>query len=123
MFDVDPSEAAVTPGTPQQCPPPAADAVAQLNTAEVRVHADDGADGVAQTGEGAEEGEGGQKVTPWEVEVRGLRQGVFFSSSSSSFVPCCVNLFFVVVVAVSGLFFSFSFFFVPRAWLVVVAGL
>lgn len=79
MFDVEPAEAAATPGTPQQCPPPAADAVAQLNTAEVRVHADDGADGAAQTGEGTEEGEGGQKVTPWEVEVRGPCSFFFFS--------------------------------------------
>ncbi|CAN0316634.1 unnamed protein product, partial [Laminaria digitata] len=71
VFDVEPSEAAATPGTPHQCPPPSADAVAQLNSAEVRVHADDGADGVEQTGKGAEGGEGGQKVTPWEVEADG----------------------------------------------------
>lgn len=72
MFDVEPSEAALaTPVVPPQCPPPAADAVAQLNTAEVRVHADDGAEGAVQAGEGEEGGEGGQKVTPWEVEVRG----------------------------------------------------
>eukprot|EP00904_Undaria_pinnatifida_P013005 jgi/Undpi1/8835/HiC_scaffold_25.g11297.m1 len=72
MFDVEPSEAALaTPVVPPQCPPPAADAVAQLNTAEVRVHADDGAEGAVQAGEGEEGGEGGQKVTPWEVEADG----------------------------------------------------
>ena len=94
MFDVEPSEAAATPGMPQQCLPPTADAVGQLNTAEVRVHADDGADGVAQTGEGAEEGEGGQKVTPWEVEVRaGAMQGVFLFLFVLS-VPYRVGLVF-----------------------------
>lgn len=71
MFDVEPSEsaAAATDAVPPQCAPPTAEAIALLNTAEIRVSAEDGTEGgVGSSGEAA--GEGGQKVTPWEVEVR-----------------------------------------------------
>ncbi|CAM9491773.1 unnamed protein product, partial [Hapterophycus canaliculatus] len=71
MFDVEPSESAATAGAPPpQCAPPSAEAVALLNTASVRVSAEDGAEGgVGASGEAA--AEGGQKVTPWEVEADG----------------------------------------------------
>ncbi len=72
MFDVEPSTeaSAAADAVPPQCAPPPAEAVALLNAAEVRVAADDGADGVG-SGEAAAAtaAEGGQKVTPWEVEV------------------------------------------------------
>lgn len=78
MFDVEPSEeiAANTGEHPQQCTPPTGDTVSLLNGAEVRVSVDDGVDGVGveATGEGAARGDGGQKVTPWEVEVRQKRE-------------------------------------------------
>lgn len=70
MFDVEPSstETATDAPPPPQCTPPSAEIVALLNTAEVRLSADDGVEGgVAASGEVA--AEGGQKVTPWEVEV------------------------------------------------------
>lgn len=66
MFDVEPLESASDASKPVQCAPPPADTIAVLNTAEVRVSAEEGTDGAA---EGSKGGDGGQKVTPWEVEV------------------------------------------------------
>lgn len=76
MFDVEPSSTAPTADAPPpQCAPPPADAVALLNAAEVRVQAGDGDGGEGGAGGSVEGGaEGGQKVTPWEVEVS-LREG------------------------------------------------
>lgn len=71
MFDVEPSsETPAADAPPPQCAPPPADAVALLNAAEVRLPAGDGdgaEGGAGASGEAA--AEGGQKVTPWEVEV------------------------------------------------------
>lgn len=71
MFDVEPSSTApASDAPPPQCAPPAAEAVAPLNAAEVRVATGDGGEGEAG-GSADAAAEGGQKVTPWEVEVRG----------------------------------------------------
>lgn len=76
MFDVEPSTSGASTSSdeasPPQCAPPSAEAVALLNAAEVRVAAEDGADGgggAGASGEAAVTADGGQKVTPWEVEV------------------------------------------------------
>eukprot|EP00752_Nemacystus_decipiens_P005636 g5100.t1 len=71
MFDVEPSSAAPTPDVPPpQCAPPPAEAVALLNAAEVRVATGDGGEGEGGGSVNAA-AEGGQKVTPWEVEADG----------------------------------------------------
>lgn len=81
MFDVEPSSAA-TDAAPPQCAPPSAEAVALLNAADIRAPAGDGGEGEAgASGEAA--AEGGQKVTPWEVEVRNSRD-------QGGAVPLCV---------------------------------
>lgn len=80
MFDVEPSTDTPTDdtATTPQCVPPSAETVALLNASEARMSADDGVEGgVEEAGRAA--AEGGQKVTPWEVEV--------------SEAPCVVFLF------------------------------
>ncbi|CBN78295.1 Tryptophan--tRNA ligase [Ectocarpus siliculosus] len=72
MFDVEPSTDTPTDdtATPPQCVPPSAETVVLLNASEARVSADDGVEGgVEESGKAA--AEGGQKVTPWEVEADG----------------------------------------------------
>lgn len=70
MFDVEPVETSGGTGDPPHCPPPAAEVIAKLNTAEARVSVEDGVDGAAGDGGKANGGgDGSQKVTPWEVEV------------------------------------------------------
>lgn len=79
QFDVEPAESTSAsesnggsvPPCPQ-CTPPPADAVALLNSSEVRAVATEASSNGGGT-EGTEGGQGGdgQKVTPWEVEVRG----------------------------------------------------
>ncbi|CAM9346942.1 unnamed protein product, partial [Ectocarpus fasciculatus] len=73
MFDVEPSSSDAPTddsAAPPQCVPPSAETVALLNAAEARVSADDGVEGgVEEAGKAA--AEGGQKVTPWEVEADG----------------------------------------------------
>lgn len=79
QFDVKPAESTgvtesnggTVPPCPQ-CTPPPADAIALLNSSEVRAVASEASSNGGGT-EGAEGGDGGdgQKVTPWEVEVRG----------------------------------------------------
>lgn len=79
MFDVEPVGTLEGTGDPPHCPPPAAEVIAKLNTAEVRVSVEDGVDGAA--GDGGKSnggGDGSQKVTPWEVEVSGVFQLIFF---------------------------------------------
>ena len=67
MFDVEPSSAG-TPGTedPPQCQPPAAETIAALNAAKIRVSAEEAVEGGNEANGGSD---GSQKVTPWEVEV------------------------------------------------------
>lgn len=68
QFDVEPVEMAE--GTIPQCTPPLSDAIAILNSTEVRATAV--GDKKGESGERAAGGDGGegQKITPWEVEVR-----------------------------------------------------
>lgn len=59
-----------------QCAPPPADAIAVLNSTEVRAvtrEASASSNGVGGEGVAGGDGGEGQKVTPWEVEVRGCR--------------------------------------------------
>ncbi|CAM9659199.1 unnamed protein product [Ascophyllum nodosum] len=69
MFDVEPSSAG-TPGTedPPQCQPPAAETIAALNAAKIRVSAEEAVEGGNEANGGSD---GSQKVTPWEVEADG----------------------------------------------------
>lgn len=71
MFDVEPSTDTPTDDSaaPPQCVPPSAETVALLNASEARVSADDGVEGAVEESGKAAAAEGGQKVTPWEVEV------------------------------------------------------
>lgn len=73
MFDVEPVATDTADVPPPDCAPPASEIVDRLNTMEIRVSTDDGAEGAGNAGGGDAEGGGGegeQKVTPWEVEVR-----------------------------------------------------
>lgn len=83
-FDAEPIESATdaTVGPSLECAPPSGEAVATLNSSEIRAGAaETNTNGnSAEGGESAGPGDGNkeQKVTPWEVEVRRL-SGCFVS--------------------------------------------